>query len=252
MNQAPFTKQYTSKTRCETAVRNYNWLWKKAPELGPPLLLKVSNTSLDFEPLPGRHAHPSDLPQLAALLGGVHGRAWAVELRGARLDQPWRTADSRMPDYLQTRQEALRRRAETGYLPADGSLLRLLRTLEATATGPAAFYKDSNPRNFLLTAAGEVRTVDFDDLTLAPFGYDLAKLLHTLALAHGRLSPARLHAARDSYNAAASLYGPGLTVSEDALVAHLHLHQALTAPYHDRPHYPYAPRPAQPASGSTP
>ena len=48
--------------------------------------------------------------------------------------------------------------------------------LIVAADGPAAFYKDANPRNFLITPAGHPVTIDFDDLTLAPFGYDLAKL----------------------------------------------------------------------------
>jgi Ser/Thr protein kinase RdoA (MazF antagonist) len=155
-----------------------------------------------------------------------------------------------LPDYLHTRQEALVHRAETGHIPDEQTLMGLLRVLERTAGGPVAFYKDSNLRNFLLTTAGvAVVAVDFDDLTLAPFGYDLAKLLHTLALTHGRLSTQRLRAAHDAYNRATSQFAGGLAVSENDLLDHLHLHQALTAPYHDRPHYPHAPAPAQPSTG---
>ncbi len=62
--------------------------------------------------------------------------------------------------------------------------------LHGACGGPAAFYKDANPRNFLITPAGPV-TVDFDDLTLAPFGYDLAKLVVTLAMTYGALDPRR-------------------------------------------------------------
>jgi hypothetical protein len=45
--------------------------------------------------------------------------------------------------------------------------------LTTAVSRPVAFYKDTNPRNILITAAGQLITVD--DLTLAPFGYDLAK-----------------------------------------------------------------------------
>jgi len=236
-----FTKEYPSKGRCEAAVRNYTWLRKKAQSLRLPQLMDVGNATLGFEHIAGRHAHPSDLPRLAELMGRTHGEAWASELRAACLDQPWKATVGVLPDFLRTRQEALDRRVEAGYLAPAHTLARLLRTLERTAAGPAAFYKDSNPRNFLITTTGAVYVVDFDDLTLAPFGYDLAKLLHTLALAHGRLSTSRMRAARDAYNRATTRYGAGLTVSEDDLIGHLQLHHVLTAPYHDRPHYPHAP-----------
>ena len=237
-----FTKEYASKARCAAAVRNYTWLRKKTPSLLLPQLLDVGNASLGFEHVAGRHAHPSDLPHLAELLGRIHAEAWAAELRLARLDQPWKAAVGVLPDYLSTRRQALDRRVEAGHIASDGQLVRLLRTLERTAAGPVAFYKDSNPRNFLLNTTGTVYAVDFDDLTLAPFGYDLAKLLHTLTLTHGRLSASRIHTARDTYNGATAAFGAGLTVSEGDLVGHLQLHQVLTAPYHDRPHYPHAPK----------
>jgi hypothetical protein len=41
--------------------------------------------------------------------------------------------------------------------------------------------------NILITSIGRPVTVDIDDLTLAPFGYDLVKLVVTLAMTHGRL-----------------------------------------------------------------
>ncbi|WP_420094795.1 phosphotransferase [Nocardia asteroides] len=52
----------------------------------------------------------------------------------------------------------------------------------AIARHPVALYKDSDIRNFIL-ADDQVAILDFDDLTLAPFGYDLAELI-----VNGRMS----------------------------------------------------------------
>lgn len=52
---------------------------------------------------------------------------------------------------------------------------------------PVAFYKDPNIRNYLADG-NEVAVVDFDDLTLAPFGYDLAGLVVTASMTYGRLA----------------------------------------------------------------
>jgi aminoglycoside/choline kinase family phosphotransferase len=50
---------------------------------------------------------------------------------------------------------------------------------------PAVIHKDANIRNFILTEAG-VAIVDFDDLTLAPYAYDLTKLIVSTATTFGR------------------------------------------------------------------
>ncbi|WP_246835242.1 phosphotransferase [Micromonospora sp. MH33] len=51
---------------------------------------------------------------------------------------------------------------------------------------PTAFYKDPNIRNYLVDGE-DIAVVDFDDLTLAAFGYDLAGLLVTASMTYGRL-----------------------------------------------------------------
>ncbi|MGH3867969.1 MAG: hypothetical protein ACRDQ4_17960 [Pseudonocardiaceae bacterium] len=43
---------------------------------------------------------------------------------------------------------------------------------------PPEIYKDANIRNFLLTDHSVV-IIDFDELTLPPFGYNLARLILT-------------------------------------------------------------------------
>jgi len=52
----------------------------------------------------------------------------------------------------------------------------------------------------LITPDGLPVTIDFDDLTLAPFGYDLAKLVVTLAMTYGELPGEQIAAALFAYN----------------------------------------------------
>ncbi|MFD4537914.1 phosphotransferase [Kitasatospora sp. NPDC058397] len=101
--------------------------------------------------------------------------------------------------------------------------------LERAATMPAAFYKDANPRNFLTTNT-RVAVIDFDSLTLAPFGYDLAKIVVTTAMTTGPLPEATIRQAVDTYNRHPQHRGlPGCTWGEFA--AWCEFHHVLTAPY---------------------
>ncbi|WP_158702013.1 phosphotransferase [Kitasatospora sp. MMS16-BH015] len=172
------------------------------------------------------------------MLGDAHGTAWTYDLRGARLDRPRALADGAgLPDYVSPRRRALERRLLQGFISDREALDLLLGVLGRTADGPAAFYKDANPRNVLITAS-TVYTVDVDDLTLAPFGYDLAKLIHTLALSHGPLPPQAVRDAVQHYNTAAGRHHRQLGyLTTTQLDDFLLLHRALTAPYTDRDHY---------------
>jgi aminoglycoside/choline kinase family phosphotransferase len=89
---------------------------------------------------------------------------------------------------------------------------------------PAALYKDANIRNFILTQHG-VAMVDFDDLTLAPFGYDLAKLIVTTAMTHGRSGA--VDAALAAYNARVDTNA----CPPHRLHAYAEFHHTLTARY---------------------
>jgi len=198
-----------------------------------PRLLAAGPDRLVFEHVDGRHAVPRDLPGLARHLGDLHGAAHVGPLADARLDTPHGTeAGHQIPDFLTSRLPALARRLADGLVP--DPLLDLPRAaclLHAAASGPAALYKDANPRNFLLTQGGSV-VVDFDDLTLAPFGYDLAKLIVTLAMTHGSVPVSAIHQALDVYNQAANTHRQGLgQVSLEALLAWAEVHHLLTSPY---------------------
>ena len=143
---------------------------------------------------------------LATHLGDVHGSAYVTELHQARLNQPYCAMRGHMlPSFPHRRVDAVARELHAGNVPGNGliSVARAQRLL-AEADGPAAFYKDANPRNFLITPDGLPVTVDFDDLTLAPFGYDLAKLVVTLAMTYGALPGEQIAAALTAYNTAAA------------------------------------------------
>src|SRR6266536_3346157 len=89
----------------------------------------------------------------------------------------------------------------------------------------------------LITADGPI-IVDADDLALAPFGYDLAKLVVTLAMTHGPLSTAAIHQALDAYNQAACRHHRGLgRVGLPTLLAWAEIHHILTSPYLGRDGY---------------
>ncbi|MCX5167355.1 MULTISPECIES: phosphotransferase [Streptomyces] len=241
-----FTKHYETPGSVASAARHHAWLAEHVRPLRLPGLSVVGPTSLTYERIDGRPARPEDLPSLAALLGDAHGAAWTSDLRPAALNTPHRFRDgTAFDDYIGPRETALRRRLEQGHLPDRAALQTMLGLLEKTAEGPTAFYKDSNPRNFIVTEAGGIYTVDTDDLTLAPMGYDLAKLIVTLSLTYGPLPAPAIDAALLAYNEAAERHATRLgTTDRERLDDFLALHSVLTAPYVGRNGYRYSwPRP---------
>lgn len=242
MTVPTFTKHYVTPERAAGAVRHYRWLTEHAKPLRQPALYAVGPDSLTFEQIEGRPVRPEDLPRMADLLGHAHGAAWASDLQSALLGIPHRFQDgTTFDDYLGPRQSALRRRHEQGYLPNKAALHAMLGLLEETAQGPWAFYKDSNPRNFIITSTGDIVTVDTDDLSLAPMGYDLAKLIATLHLTYGPLTDQVVNAALPAYNAAAGSYGARLgATGRVRLDGFLALHAVLNAPYVGRNGYRYS------------
>ncbi|MEU7018211.1 phosphotransferase [Streptomyces sp. NPDC046385] len=239
MRPRQFTKQYETAAQAASAARHHAWLAEHARPLRLPALTVVGPTSLTYEWIDGRPARPEDLLTLARLLGDAHGAAWAADLRPASLNTPHRFRDGiAFGDYIAPRQTALRRRLEQGYLPDQVALHAMLTLLEKTAKGPTAFYKDSNPRNFIITEVGDIYAVDTDDLTLAPMGYDLAKLIATLILTYGPLPAPVIDSTLRAYNEAAERHDPRLgSTHRERLNDFLALHAVLTAPYAGRNGY---------------
>lgn len=239
MTPLHFTKRYPTPERTAAAARHYRWIGQHVKPLRQPALISTGSDSLTFEWIEGRPVRPEDLPHMAELLGRAHGAAWSSDLQTASLNTPHCFQDgTAFDDYLGPREAALRRRHAQGYLPDNVSLNAMLRLLEETAQGPSAFYKDSNPRNFIITNAGDIVTVDTDDLSLAPMGYDLAKLIATLHLTYGPLTEQAINGALFAYNASAGCYGARLAATDrERLDDFLVVHAVLTAPYVGRNGY---------------
>ncbi|MFF1676136.1 phosphotransferase [Streptomyces sp. NPDC058256] len=233
MTVAYFTKNYRDPSQVAAAARHYYWLAAHAQPFRQPSLTVVGPTSLTFERIEGRCAEPGDLPRLAGLLGEAHGAAWVSDLHRTSVDMAHSFRDGTLfGDYYRPREVALRKRLRFGYLPNKVALHAMLTLLGKTAEGPAAFYKDSNPRNFVIADDGAVFIVDTDDLTLAPFAYDLAKLIATLIMTHGPLHDGAADGALATYNQAAARYDARLgTTDRERLDGFLVLHSVLTAPY---------------------
>jgi hypothetical protein len=247
---AVFVKRYRDSAKRHIAELNYQWLADLGRPLRVPRLLWAEGQFMGFEFVQGQHASPADLVPLARHLGAIHAAAHATELRHARLDAPFTTATGhQIPGFPDRRETALARELATHRVP--GPTLTISQAhvlLRRACAGPAAFYKDANPRNFLITPSGPV-TVDFDQLTLAPFGYDLAKLVVTLAMTHGALPGPQITEAIRAYNTAARHPRAGrLTWAE--FMAWAETHRILTSRYlghHGYQHDWHNVRPADPA-----
>ncbi|GLW67456.1 hypothetical protein Arub01_56990 [Actinomadura rubrobrunea] len=236
-----WTKHYPDSpdgtARCRTAAAHHAWL----ASLGAPVprLLVAHPHKLEFEHIAGVHARPQDLPALACLLGDLHRVAYEHELHRARLDRPHHTTTGvTIPDFVSHRRIAIIRLLTQRAVPEPAlSLSDAMNALDETLAGPAAFYKDSNPRNFLISTNGPV-LVDFDTVTLAPLGYDLAKLIVTLAMTHGPIPDHQIRTALTTYNTALTHAIRELQpVPWKTLMTWAAIHHVLTSPYLGRGGY---------------
>lgn len=236
-----YLKRYVSATAKSRAEANYRWLTRF---LGPAFLPGLhfsGERELRFEHVEGRHAQPADLTMLAAHIGNVHGTVYLAELRNAQLGQPYRAVDGQeLPAFPGSRLAAVERELSAGNVPGARLTIRQAHRLIADADGPAAFYKDAHPRNFLITPNGTPVTIDFDDLTLAPFGYDLAKLVVTLSMTHGPIPARAIAESLNAYNSeAARQYGNLRDVTWDELMGWAEIHHILTSRYAADARYRY-------------
>jgi hypothetical protein len=213
-----FTKTYGDPHRALAARRNHSWLNSLDSGVRIPQLVSATDTTLTFEHLGTAQPGPADLADLADTLGRLHAAAHDQALRTANLDQAFETSDGHViPDFLTPRRHVLDR------IPPDW------------LHGAAALYKDANIRNFVLTPTGPA-IVDFDDLTLAPFGYDLAKLLVSNAMTHGALSPQSVTACLGVYNLR-TYRVLAAACHPDRLRAYMDIHEVMTSDYLGRNGY---------------
>lgn len=255
MSESTFIKRYATSSGCATARTNYDWLATHARPLHLPGLLSGGGRHLVFEHVHGRHATPVDLEPLATHLGDAQGAAWTSALHAARLDVPYPATDEHtIPDFVTPRLDALNAGDCATMSTSSREIERAIESLHMPPETPVAIYKDANPRNVLITFTRRIVTVDFDDLTLAPFGYDLAKLVVALSMTHGRMAVGAIERALAVYNAAATRHALHLGgTSYRQLLDYAEIHHVLTAPYLGRGGYRYpwaAVRPAAEPGGS--
>ncbi|MFV2021989.1 phosphotransferase [Micromonospora sp. LOL_023] len=217
-----FTKRYDDPQRCSAAAAHHDWLAGLQSGVHLPHLVTRAPRHLVFERLPGRTPQVADLPRVAATLGQLHDAAHRRELCSARLDQFHSTSTGlALPDFASPRRKALRRAARV-----TGIDLAALDAVLGRVDLPVAFYKDPNIRNYLVEGE-DIAVVDFDDLTLAPFGYDLAGLIVTASLTYGSLDQRLLTDCIDAYRAAIS----PIRCGRDELRQYAELHHLLTLRY---------------------
>lgn len=221
MTGAVYVKQYASPQRAAAAVAHYAWLASLDSGVRLPRMLDARAGRLTFEHLGHRHPQPHDLPVLADALGALHAAAQRAHLSKASLDQPF-TITALGGDVLTIGDFFTPRGHVRDWLPAP------------LAGAPVAIYKDANIRNFLLTDTG-VAVIDFDDLTLAPFGYDLAKLVVSAAMTFGALPPELVDHALDAYNTRLKPGTDGCTRAD--LRSYAEVHHQLTQAYLQRNGY---------------
>ncbi|RJL22025.1 phosphotransferase [Bailinhaonella thermotolerans] len=236
MNERPavFSKRHPSPEQAHAAAAHHRWL--TSHHVPAPRLLAVRGNHTLWQHVPGHHARPHDLVAVAALLGRIHAHLYRAELHAAPLDQPFHTRQAgALPAFPGQRLAAVRRRLTCS--PAAPSPLDLdtaAALLSSAAAEPAAIYKDANVRNVLVSPE-TIRLIDFDDLTLAPFGYDLAKLIVSAAMTYGPLPVELISRSLAAYNAHDLPHACTLP----RLLDWAEIHHLLTRPYLGRNGYRY-------------
>lgn len=222
MTDAVFAKTYHDPQRATAATAHLRWLAGLNSGIRMPQLRSVEPRRLVFEHLGQHHPGPGDVDAIAEALGRLHAVAHTEQLHGAALDQAFTAGGGLViADFVASRTSLLREWA----LPVAGR--------------PVAFYKDANIRNFLLTADG-VALIDFDDLTLAPFGYDLAKLIVSTAMTYGRIASDDVERALETYNIQTGGAGGSVACELDLFTVYCELHHRQTVRYLHRNGYQHA------------
>lgn len=238
MTGRTFTKAYATEAQRVRAQRNHEWLSCHAEPMALPPITGSRARELTFTWVDGRHPEPRDLERVAQHLGSCHGSAWHSCLHKARLTKTYVSDGHVLEGFVGPRAATLCQRFHEGHIASAQALDATFTLLLKSVGRPAAFYKDSNPRNILITPAGPLVTIDTDDLTLAPFGYDLAKLVVTLSMTHGPLEVQQVNRALTAYNSAAAAHHPQLgRTTLTQLMEYAELHGFLTAPYLGRGGY---------------
>ncbi|WP_116051388.1 phosphotransferase [Amycolatopsis palatopharyngis] len=228
MNTDVFRKHYRTPDAAHAAANHHTWLTGLDSGLSFPTLLRHRDTTLEFEHISGPTAEPADLPVIARALGQLHHAARRHGMIHADINQPFPLNGSgTLAGFAPPRRERLHAALSTTRSPLSGELVDAW--LDAATHFPGALYKDANPRNVILSDSRGPVLVDFDTLTLAPAGYDLAKLVVTTAMTFGPLT--RQHAVN-----ALHAYTTSLGLGQNACpFGHIQVwaefHHLLTSPW---------------------
>lgn len=229
-----WSKTYPTAAAAEAAAHHHAWI-SGVGRLPIPDLLGHDGDALVFTHVPGRHVTPSDLTAVARTLARFHIEA-RRHLTGARMNEPYQTGSGVViPGFTEHREQRLLDLLAAPS-PPDTTLTAegVTTWMTHAADLPPAVYKDANVRNFLITPT--VVAVDFDALTLAPLGYDLAKLVVSAAMTYGPLDPALITEALIEYNRL--LTGAELPACTNRhFAAWVEMHHILTVPYLGRNGY---------------
>ncbi|TQS41813.1 phosphotransferase [Cryptosporangium phraense] len=222
MTSPVFVKRHPDAACVLAARRHRDWLEQLGSGIRLPHAHPGTGTLQILERIEGRQPEIRDLVDLAIVLGRLHGTAYQQHLHAAQLDDPFTATPAlTIPDFCACRQQVLAR-------------------FDVPVGGDVAFYKDANLRNFLITTDGPA-VVDFDDLTLAPFGYDLAKLVVSLVMTYGSIAASAIHEALDAYNTAVvHAGGPASSATAYDLALYAEIHHVLTARYLHRNGYEHS------------
>lgn len=247
--KATWAKTYLTPAAAESAIQHHAWI-SDVGQLPVPSLLRHDDHTLVFANVSGRHVGPADLTAVARTLARFHAAAHQ-HLASGRMNEPHTTSRGQVIAGFAEHREQRLLDLLAAPSPPDTPL-----TAEHVAAWMAhaadllpVVYKDANIRNFLITPA--VIAVDFDTLTLAPLGYDLAKLVVSATMTYGPLDPGLTEAALACYNSVLSDAGlPGCTITEFA--AWTEMHRILTSPYQGHNGYRYTSEPTQCPPGHSP
>lgn len=229
-------KIYPSDEDSARAAGHYNWI-NDTGHLALPELLRRDGHQLTFTRIDGRHPTPLDLPYVGRALARFHAAA-QQHLGGVSAGQPHHTRHGiTIPAFTYRRQQRLLELIAAPWRSTWLTPGRVQTWMDHAARRPAAVYKDANVRNFLITHTRTI-AIDFDTLTLAPLGYDLAKLVVSAAMTYGPLPAALPHRTLAEYNAILSAFGlPGCTTEE--FDTWTEVHHILTSPYQGTNGYRY-------------
>lgn len=208
-----YNKYYQSDSTCSLAYSHY-LLLRSAGIAVPSYHSEFSPNGSSRQPvlsmayIPGVHAGSNNAGQIAAILADLHSAEPVKEWILRKAAQ-------------QTSQERALYRREYG--PAASEL-------------PLSVYKDANYRNFVVS--DRIYTLDYDTLTLAPAGYDLAKFFVSVGMHEGNVSNECMTRALRTY-----LNKTGAHLTKGVFRTLLNINIIRTRKYIGHGGYRYVPRP---------